>query len=86
MSEYWDSNPEEEMSERESGTYIRINGANMDINPGSNFKTVIKEKAEESGLGKFRVFLNGNEIKPSEAPTIVEEGMNVELRPYDIAG
>jgi len=86
MSDYWDSNPEEQEMGEESGTFIRINGANMGINPGSNFKTIIKEKAEESGLGKFRVFLNGNEIKPSEAPEIVEEGMSVELRPYDIAG
>ncbi len=86
MSDYWDSNPEEMSESSGDGTFVRINGANIDIDPGSNFKSTIKEKAEEAGLGKFRVFLNGNEIKPSEAPEIIESGMQVELRPYDIAG
>lgn len=87
MSEYWDSNPEmEEMEDTGNGTYLRINGANINVDPGSNFKEVIKAKAEEAGLGKFRVFLNGNEIKPSNAPSVIEEGMRMEVRPYDIAG
>jgi hypothetical protein len=85
MSDYWDSNPEMQETNGE-GTFVRINGANIDISPGSNFKDTIKVKAEEAGLGKFRVFLGGSEIKPSEAPNVIEEGMQVELRPYDIAG
>jgi hypothetical protein len=30
--------------------------------------------------------MDGSEIKPADAPDMIEAGMNVELRPYDVAG
>jgi len=89
MTDSWDSTPEVEVFENEiegSDTFIRVNNANIDIEPGSNFKTVVKSNAKDASLGKFRVFLNGAEILPSDSPELVSEGDSIELRPYDVAG
>jgi hypothetical protein len=87
--EYFDSaEPVEELYRGdESGrTFIRVNGANLNVEPGSDFKATVKLHAQEAGLGKFRVFMNGEEVKPSNAPEVISEGTNLELRPYDTAG
>ena len=86
--QYWDGNEEKVYDESESdlNTYIRVNGSDRRIDVGSSLTSVIKETARDAGLGKFRVFLNGEEIRPSEAPDVVEEGMGLELRPFDVAG
>jgi hypothetical protein len=42
--------------------------------------------ARDAGFGKFRIILNGSEIKPSQAPEVLNEGDKVEIRPYDVAG
>ena len=84
----WDSTPEQVYDESDSSfeTSIRINNSDREIQPGANFIEVVKSTARDAGLGKFRTFLNGNEIRPSEAPDTVESGMKLELRPYDVAG
>lgn len=86
--QYWDGNEEKVYDESDSdlNTYIRVNGSDRQIDVGSSLTSVIKETARDAGLGKFRVFLNGEEIRPSEAPDVVEEGMGLELRPFDVAG
>lgn len=86
--QYWDGNEDKVYDESESdlNTYIRVNGSDRQIDVGSSLTSVIKETARDAGLGKFRVFLNGEEIRPSEAPDVVEEGMGLELRPFDVAG
>ena len=89
MSEsYWDNSPEVDVYEdmESVDTYIRVNGSNIEVDPGSSFIDVVKSTAQNAGLGKFRVFLNGVEIRPSEAPEVIAEGDHVELRPYDVAG
>ena len=89
MSEerYWDSGSVEESGlDRGVGTYIVVNGSRIPVNPGSSFVETVRSHAEDAGLGKFRVFFNGDEVKPSMAPDIVSENDNIELRPYDIAG
>lgn len=85
---YWDGNEERVYDEgpSELQTYIRVNGSDRPIEVGSNLVRTIKETARDAGLGKFRVFMDGQEIRPSEAPDQVTEGMGLELRPYDIAG
>ena len=70
----------------DSNTFIRVNGSNIAVDPGTAFKDVVKDAARNAGLGKFRVHLNGEEIRPSDAPEVVQEGMRMELRPYDVAG
>jgi hypothetical protein len=86
-------NEEEVWSTRDSrdqvdteGTGVLVNGSFFSVDAGSNFKEEISKVTENVGLGKFKVYLNGEKIKPSEAPTAFSEGMKVEIVPYDIAG
>jgi len=88
MTDNWDSTPEQVYDDEPSrySTSIRVNNSDREIEPGANFVEVVKSTARDAGLGKFRTFLNGDEIRPSEAPDTIEEGMRLELRPYDVAG
>ena len=88
--EYWDNNINEveeviDKENEEYNTYIRVNGSNIAIEPGLNFAEEVKNVALNAEFGKFRVFLNNEEIKPSTAPNIFESGMKAEIRPYDKA-
>ena len=86
--EYWDRGPSvtERASYSGSGTYIIVNGSQRDVDPGSSFVQTVRDHAKDAGLGKFRVFFNGDEVKPSRAPDTISENDNIELRPYDVAG
>ena len=85
--EIWDGSETVRFTEDRVGeTFMRINNSNISVVPGSSFKEVVKAHALDAGLGKFRVFLNGEEVKPSQAPELVAEGSQMELRPYDVAG
>ena len=68
------------------GTFILINGSNIPIEPGMSFREAVGEHALNAGFNKYRVLLNGEEIRPSQAPQFVNEGDRVEIRSYDIAG
>jgi hypothetical protein len=68
------------------GTFARVNGATIPLDPGASFKDTCLRLSRDAGFGKFRVFLNGTEIKPSEAPDVVSEGMALEVRAFDVAG
>jgi hypothetical protein len=73
--------------EREDGTFIEINGARIEVEPGTSFGSRIVAAARDAGYGKFRVFLNGNEITdPKDAPEIFNEGDYVAVTAYDVAG
>jgi hypothetical protein len=84
----WDSNEEQvyEDGPHRFDTSIRVNNSDREIEPGSSFIETVKATARDAGLGKFRTYLNGREIRPSEAPDTIDEGMKLELRPYDVAG
>lgn len=83
----WDATPEERTYDGpQVDTSIRVNGSDISLTPGESFVDTVKSVARDSQMGKFRLFLNGSEIKPSEAPSAIEEGMRLELRPYDVAG
>lgn len=88
--DYFDASPEvEELYGGDSAdpnTFIRVNGSNMSLTPGTSFITAVKDAARNADMGKFRVYLNGSEIKPSQAPETIAEGSQIELRPYDVAG
>jgi hypothetical protein len=68
------------------GTYILINGSSVAIEPETNFREAVGEYALNAGFNKYRVYLNGEEVRPSTAPTIINEGDRVEIRAYDAAG
>jgi len=89
--QYWDQDVgvEEEQIRQTTdapGSFIRVNGANISVQPGADAVESIKATARDAGLGKFRVYYNGTEVKPSEIPAQVTEGAMIELRPYDVAG
>lgn len=90
MEDYFDASPEvQELYGGRNGdpnTFIRANGSNIPVTPGSSFISTVKEVARQADMGKFRVFLNGSEIKPQNAPEQISEGSRIELRPYDVAG
>jgi len=67
-------------------TFARVNGATITLDPGASFKDTCVRLSRDAGFGKFRVFLNGAEVKPSEAPELVSEGMRMEIRAFDVAG
>lgn len=70
----------------EDGTYAIVNGSVVRLTPGSSFKDTIQSLARDAGFGKFRVLVAGEEVRPNEAPETIQDGMSVELRPYDVAG
>lgn len=87
--QYWDQmvNEDEETENFDTeGTYASVNGARVNITPGSSFKDTVVGLSKDAGLGKFRVQLNGEEIKPSQAPELISEGDRLDIRPYDVAG
>ena len=89
--QYWDQEvgvEEETIRERPDapGSYIRVNGANISVQPGANAVETIKAHERDAGLGKARVYYKGSEFKPSEIPGQITEGAMIELRPYDSAG
>lgn len=67
-------------------TYIVAGGEVYAAVPGESFKDAVLKAADQAGYGKFRVFLNSVEIRPSMAPRTFTEGDKVEIRPYDQAG
>jgi hypothetical protein len=79
----------------ESTTSIYVNGSYVDVSPGEPFIDTIQRAALNARLGKFRVihasglpgFRHGEELEPDDGnlPEVFEEGVKVELRPYDEA-
>ena len=56
------------------------------LKPGTSFNK-IPELASKAGFSKFRVWIDGKEIDPSDAPAEVTAGMQIEVRRDDnVAG
>lgn len=84
--EVWGMDEQFNYDQSQAGTGVLINGAMVPVEVGASFKDTIKNISLDAGFGKYRVFLNGAEIRPSEAPQVFNEGDKVELRAYDNAG
>ncbi len=69
-----------------TGASITVNGQTNPVQVGANFKETVIGAAREYGLGKFRLFLNDEEILPSQAPAIVADGHAIKLVAFDVAG
>lgn len=65
---------------------LTVNGSTTGLEEGISFRDTVVNAARDAGLGKFRVILNGTEIDPLEAPSTMTSGMNLEIRPYEVAG
>lgn len=81
-----DNGDGEEMLPEVSGPTLFVNGATRRLEVGAPFLATCKNAAIQAGFGKFRVYLNSVEIRPSTAPQTIEPGHRLEIRPYDEAG
>lgn len=92
MTDFFDQDTGEDydddmpMNDRPDGATILVNGSYQRLEVGANFLQSVKNVALQAGFGKFKVFLNGTEVRPSSAPGEVMPEHRVELRPFDEAG
>lgn len=70
----------------EGFTGAMINGALVPLEVGASFVGSVMQLVADAGMGKFRVFLNGDEIDSEDAPSIVEAEMQLQIVAYDEAG
>jgi len=63
-----------------------VNGAFVSLEAGTELATEVMRLATDAGYQKFRVFLNGEEIEPTEAPDLIEEGDVLKIMAFDVAG
>lgn len=68
---------------------VNICGRSVEEEAGIGFAEVVKEHARDAGFSKFRVFLTQNgvesEVDADNAPSTLEEGMEVTIKPYEKA-
>ena len=77
---------EEVVEVEELAPTMTVNGEYFEVEEGDDFVEIVKAAAREFNLSKFRVILDGEEIDPMEAPEIIEAGMVIEIKQYDVAG
>ena len=65
---------------------VLVNGSHQPLEVGAPFLQSVQGIALQAGFGKFKVWLNGTEVRPSSAPAEVTSDMRVEIRPFDEAG
>lgn len=70
----------------EGRTGAMVNGAFVELQPGADLVETCLGLAADAGYGKFRVFLNGEEMEPEDAPQNISEGDVVKIMAYDVAG
>jgi hypothetical protein len=63
-----------------------VNGSFIANNPGAPLVDTALQLAADAGYGKFRVFLNNEEVEPEDAPDVISEGDVIKITAYDVAG
>lgn len=98
MSDFFDQNTGEEnedlmMDDTPSvdGPSVLINGSRIPVEAGSNLLSTCKALALDAGFGKFKVYMNGTEIRPSmvrdgDVSSEINTNSRIEIRPFDEAG
>jgi hypothetical protein len=79
------------MTNTPEGASVLVNGSYQPLEVGAPFLQSMKNVALQAGFGKFKVWLNGTEIRPSaikegRVPSEVTPDMRAEIRPFDEAG
>ena len=69
-----------------AATTMEVNGDTRNIEAGANLKEVVIAAARDAGFGKFRFYINGEEVLPQNAPVLIEAGKAYKISPYDVAG
>jgi hypothetical protein len=72
--------------DRPDGASILVNGSYQRLEEGAPFLQSVQQVALSAGFGKFKVWLNGTEVRPSTAPAEVRPDHRVEIKPFDEAG
>lgn len=83
---YDDEGMDVPMNDRPNGATCLVNGSYRDLEVGAPFLQTVQSLALQAGFGKFKVMLNGTEVRPRTAPSVIEGDMKLELRPFDEAG
>ncbi len=94
MSDFFDQETGNEFGDEDvpttdrptDGPNVLVNGSHQRLEVGAPFLQSVQAIALQAGFGKFKVWLNGAEVRPSSAPAEVSTDMNVEIRPFDEAG
>lgn len=82
----WEIEENEGQVESTPQTTLEVNGSVTDLEPGAVLREVVINAAREAGFGKFRFYINGEEVLPQNAPLTIEEGNSYKIAPYDVAG
>jgi len=69
-----------------NGCTMEINGSVRQVEVGANLKEIVIAAARDAGFGKFRFYVNGEEVLPQNAPIVTEAGKAYKIAPYDVAG
>jgi hypothetical protein len=69
-----------------AATTMEVNGDVRNIEAGANLKEVVIGTARDAGFGKFRFYINGEEVLPQNAPVLIEDGKAYKIAPFDVAG
>lgn len=74
-----------------NGPTVLVNGSYQPLEVGSDLLGSLQQIALQAGFGKFKVWLNGTEVRPSairegRVPSEVAPDMRAEIRPFDEAG
>jgi len=75
-----------EVESVESNATMEVNGDVQSVEVGSDLKEVVLAAARDAGYGKFRFYIDGDEVLPQNAPSLVENGKAYKITPYDVAG
>ena len=79
----WNSDQPTQEQERPK-IVTRNNTYTFDV--GDSFNEKVLEVARNERYGAFQVYLNGRAIEPEDAPSTLQAGDVVDLRPEDKAG
>jgi predicted carbohydrate-binding protein with CBM5 and CBM33 domain len=70
-------------SEESVCTVVLPNGTSKRVQPSDPFAETVLQIAKTAGLSKFTVFVDGQKLNSSEAPTDFDGLTEVEIKKYD---
>lgn len=91
MTDFFDQNTGNETEDFQDvnsvGATALINGSNQPLEVGSSVVPALQALARQAGYGKFKVWMNGTEVKPSAIKdSVIRPDDRFEIRPFDEAG
>jgi hypothetical protein len=75
-----------EVESVESSSTMEVNGDVTEVSVGVDLKELVLETASNAGYGKFRFYIDDEEVMPQDAPSLTEANKSYKITPYDVAG